>query len=257
MCVCIVWDCAFVHSGCVLGVAALWHFLSLLPVSLWSLLQDFFLACFFLDCPVFHLVPSLCCCAGMCPFPPHMKPSHSQFIHLSYTLLCYWFALGSQLQLLSCPLSQSWLFLGALCPWRASLEPSCGDWQIPWGAGRNRSALCAALEAESAGFRWTKHTCYSNLCSQNRENYLIWIQTTSRSNLESCLMSPYSPSLLLPLLQTLVMVCFTRAVSRRDCIPRCSNGIECNWVWFGPGPLVHINKADSIPCFLWRINCHF
>lgn len=151
VCLCIMWDCAFVRSGCVLGVP--FPFLSLVPVhvSLWFLLESFFLACSFLDCPILHLAPSSPLCAAVLTFAlsqPRMKQSHSQFIHLSYTLLCYWFLLVSQLQLLSCPLSGAGSSLELCVCAEPSLTHPGGTGRSPWGAGRNHTAPCAASETD-------------------------------------------------------------------------------------------------------------
>lgn len=80
---------------------------------------------------------SLFCCAGICPFP---APRHSQFIHLSYTLLCYCFLLDSQLQLLSCPLSRAGSSLELCAHAEPSLNHPLGTSRSPWGAGRNHTA---------------------------------------------------------------------------------------------------------------------
>ena len=96
------------------------------------------------------------------PFPgPACNWVTSQFIHLSYTLLCYCFLLYSQLQLLSCPLSQSQLFLGLHTCAEPSLNRPMGTsiCRSPRGAVRNQTAPCAVSEAVSARFRQAKDVC--------------------------------------------------------------------------------------------------
>lgn len=78
------------------------------------------------------------------------------------------------------------------------------SWLSPQGAGGDEDAPWVVLEVVLAGFRHK----WSHLCAPNLVNYLICNPTASSSDLDSCVISPYGPSLPLPLVQMLAMVCF-------------------------------------------------
>lgn len=118
--------------------------------------------------PPFHIllmaVFSLTLCWHL-PFPgPACNWVTSQFIHLSYTLLCYCFLLSSRLQLLFSLLSQSRLFPGAPYTCRAFLELSHGDQHL-----QISSRCCEKWDFSMCCFRGTQlgsdelKTCVSQI----------------------------------------------------------------------------------------------